>query len=289
MFPPVETKNPAAVAAFVAQKFAAIYPGADPRWLATILRDVESLFTGRHPDYQANDVRYHDFEHTLQATVCLTLLLEGRHLAQAEPRVGARMFELAVASTLLHDIGYLKLRSDTQGTGAKYTFCHVLRSCAFAASYLPTLGASELEIEAVLGAITCTGPTKKIGLLYFREPVERLIGCAVATADYLGQMAAADYPDELEILFEEFKESDDYIGLPPARRAFKSAEDLIERTPAFWKGFVRPKLERDFEGMYRFLARPAPDGANPYIDAVENNIAQLQREATRSRQTLVTP
>jgi hypothetical protein len=285
MFPPVDTKNPTAVADFVAQTFRAMYPGADMRAMTRILREVDTLFSGRHPDYLANDVRYHDFEHTLQATVCITLLLEGRHAAGVEPRINPRMFELAVAGVLLHDVGYLKLRSDTKGTGAKYTYCHVLRSCAFAASYLPTLGMTDHEVEAVLGAINCTGPTKKVGLLHFREPVERLIGCALGTADYLGQMAAPDYPDELEILFNEFQESDDYIGLPASRRAFKSADDLIERTPNFWKKFVQPKLESDFQAMYRFLARPYPEGPNAYIEGVEKNIAKIKRRSAAPRRS----
>ncbi len=279
MFPSVDTKNPQAVAAFVSDRFAAMYPGASMKWIRTVMRDVDDLFSGRHPDYSANDVKYHDFEHTLQATVCITSLLEGRLMAGVEPPIDARMFELGVASVLLHDSGYLKLRSDTAGTGAKYTFCHVLRSCAFAASYLPTLGATDHEVEAVLGAINCTGPTKEISRLYFREPTERIIGCALATADFLGQMAADDYADELEILFHEFQESDDYINLPLARRAFKSVDDLIARTPQFWHAFVQPKLESDFQAVYRFLARPYPHGPNLYLEAVERNIAKIKRRA----------
>ncbi len=277
MFPPVDTKNATAVAIFVEEKFASMYPGASLAWLITIFRDIEELFTGKNPDYAASDVRYHDLEHTLQATVCLVLLLEGRHHAAVEPRVDPRQFELALSAVLLHDSGYLKLRSDNVGTGAKYTFCHVLRSCAFAASYLPTLGANDHEVEAVLGAINCTGPTKEISRLHFREPVERVIGCALATADYLGQMAADDYPDELEILFDEFQESDDFIHLPASRRIFKSALDLKQRTPMFWQKFVMRKLESDFQAMYRFLARPFGHGPNPYLDAVNRNIAEIQR------------
>ncbi|MDO8542681.1 MAG: hypothetical protein Q7S40_19750 [Opitutaceae bacterium] len=283
MFPIVDTKNAAAVAAFAEQKFVIMYPGANPAWLKTIFRDVEQLFTGGHPDYAPVDLRYHDLEHTLQATLCLVQLLDGRHGAAVEPRVDSRQFELAMASVLLHDAGYLKLRADTLGTGAKYTFCHVLRSCAFAASYLPGLGAVNHEVEAVLGAINCTGPTKEISRLRFRDQVERVIGCSLATADYLGQMAAVDYPDELEILYSEFQESDDFIHLPPSRRTFKSAEDLIERTPMFWRKIVLPKLESDFQAVYRFLARPYPHGPNLYLEAVERNIAAVKRQRTSSR------
>jgi hypothetical protein len=279
MFPPVDTKNASAVAAFVKAAFGRIFPSGTLAMLDPLFTEVPRLFEGRHPDYGAIDLRYHDLEHTLQATVCLVLLLEGRHAAGAEPRLTARQFELSVAAALLHDSGYLKLRADTSGTGAKYTYCHVLRSCAFAASYLPSLGANDRELELVLGAINCTGPAKEINRLYFRETIDRVIGCALATSDYLAQMAAVDYPDELEILFNEFKESDDYIHLPPDRRIFSSAAQLIERTPAFWSKVVLPKLEHDFEGVYRFLAQPHPHGRNLYVEAVERNIATIQNRA----------
>jgi len=261
----------------VERSFAAQYPDANLSWLTTIFRDMERLFSGLHPDYQAVDLRYHDFEHTLQATVCMTLLLEGRHAAGVEPRLNARQFELGLSAVLLHDSGYLKLRSDTSGTGAKYTYCHVLRSCAFASSYLPTLGANDYEVEAVLGAISCTGPAKEIGRMEFRDPYEFVLGCALATADFLGQMAAEDYPDELEILFNEFKESDEYLNIPPSRRAFKTKEDLADRTPMFWNKFVQPKLESDFQAVYRFLARPGLHGPNLYLEAVEKNIEKIRR------------
>jgi hypothetical protein len=256
-----------------------MYPGASFSRLKKIFRDIEAYFVGDHPAYAPIDLHYHDFEHTLQATTCLVLLLEGRHAAKVQPRLNARQFEHAVSAALLHDAGYLKLRADIKGTGAKYTFCHVLRSCAFAASYLPTTGATDLEVESVINAINCTGPTKQISRLHFRDPIDHVIGCALATADYLGQMAADDYPDELEILYKEFKESDDFTHLPTSRRVFKSAQDLAECTPVFWKKFVLPKFEEDFLAVYRFLARPYPHGSNPYLDAVEENIAKIKSRA----------
>ena len=289
MFPPLDTKNPATVASYCGGVFADMFPGARPLWLDRVFADVARLFSGEHPAYAAVDLKYHDLEHTLQATLCLTQILAGRHAAAVQPPLSARQFELAVCAALLHDSGYLKLHSDNSGTGAKYTYCHVLRSCAFAAAYLPTLGATDLEVEAVLGAINCTGPTKQVSRLFFRDPVDRVIGCALATGDYLGQMAATDYPDELDILFAEFKESDDFIHLPDSRRTFTSATDLLQRTPGFWRELVLPKLEGEFQAVYRFLADPYPHGRNPYLDAVERNVAIIQQRATQLGAAPVAP
>jgi hypothetical protein len=272
----VDTKSATAVAVAVRAIMGATFPGASQQVVDRLFADVESMFTGHFLDYQAVDLGYHDFEHTLQATLCFARLFAGRHVAHAEPILSVRHFELGLAAALLHDTGYLKLRSDRAGTCAKYTHVHVLRSCAFAASYLPAVGFTVREVEIVTGAIRCTGPVSNLARLYFNARADQLLGCMLVTADYLGQMAAVDYPDELEMLFHEFRESDEFFHLPPEHFAFQSAQELIERTPAFWTKFVRPKLERDFEGVYRFLASPYPDGPNPYIAGIERNIALVQ-------------
>ncbi len=290
MFPIVDTKNTSAVRSVVEHAYATLYPGSSDAWLTRLFNGMEAFFHGNQPDFAPSDLPYHDWEHTLQVTLCFTLLLQGRASAAVEPPVGARHFELGISAALLHDAGFLKTRSDKDGTGAKYTFCHVLRSCAFAAAYLPSLGATDVEIEAVLSAISCTAPANEIGRLRFREPVERVIGAATATADYLGQMASPGYPNELGNLFREFEESDNFLHIPASRRVFQSAEDLLVRTPQFWYKFVRPKLETDFQALYRFLAHPYPQGDNPYLDAVETNIAEIQRRAAqvnRPARTLV--
>src|SRR5688572_22454152 len=117
MFPRVDTKNASAVAAWVQQKFASMHGSKSPEWISRLFSDVESLFAGRHPDYSAIDLRYHDLEHTLQATVCLTDLFEGCQRSETAPKISHRQFELGIAAVLLHDAGYLKLRSDRSGTG----------------------------------------------------------------------------------------------------------------------------------------------------------------------------
>jgi len=276
MFPPIDTKSATAVSEAVRAIMVATFPGAPLQVADRLFADVEAMFTGRYLDYQPVDLGYHDFEHTLQATLCFARLFAGRHVARAEPILSVRHFELGLAAALLHDTGYLKLRSDHAGTCAKYTRVHVLRSCAFAASYLPAVGFTLRDAEIVTGAIRCTGPVSTLARLYFNARADQLLGCMLVTADYLGQMAAADYPDELELLYGEFRESDEYFHLAPEHFAFQSARELVEKTPDFWTTFVRPKLEKEFDGVYSFLASPYPDGPNAYIEAIERNIALVR-------------
>jgi hypothetical protein len=231
------------------------------------------MFSGRYLDYLPLDTRYHDFEHTLQAALCLSLLIDSRSRAGVTPKLSAKYFEIAIASVLLHDVGYLKLRSDTGGTGAKYTFVHVTRSCAFAASYLPTVGFNNAEVDVVEKAIRCTGPRSNIVEIEFTDEIEQFLGCALASADFLGQMAAPDYVDELCFLFNEFEESDNFYHVPLEKRVFRSLHELIVKTPRFWEQFVWPRLNDDYRGVYRYLAAPYPDGPNSYVEAVKRNIA----------------
>jgi hypothetical protein len=277
MFPPVDTKDAAAVASFISDTFQRLHPGESTAWVNRLFTDIQDLFTGRRLEYAPLDLRYHDLEHTHQTTVCLSLLLEGRRQAAGEPHLRPRDTELAVAAALLHDSGYLKLRADVGGTGAKYTHCHVRRSCAFAVIYLQTLGVSDAEVSLVVSAINCTGPTREAPHGRSRDPIGRVIGSALGTADYLAQMGAHDYPDELDLLYAEFREADEFDQLPASECLFKSVSHLVEGTPAFWQTLVRPKLEVEFDRVYRFLANPYPNGRNRYLEAVESNIAEISR------------
>lgn len=238
---------------------------------------VDRLFSGRFWHYQPIDLRYHDYQHTLQAAwVYLDFVKAARMAAPSDfPTPTSREAELGFAAILLHDTGYLKARGDDDGSGAKYTHCHVLRSCALAASILPSLGCDAAEIEDVLGAIRCTGLSGNPATAIFRSENARFIASLVATSDYLGQMAAPEYPAKLPYLFTEFSEADTYAGIPPERRQFSSAAQLLAATNAFWTRFVRPKLDQDFASVHRLLSMPAPSESNLYFLAIERNLAAI--------------
>lgn len=280
----IDTISVSATAQATRGAFSNMFPEVQPQMAMKVFGDFEAMFAGRYLDYQPIDTPYHDLEHTLRVTLCFVNIFEGRHHAGIEPRISPRQFELGVAAALFHDTGYLKLRADLEGTGAKYTFTHVLRSCAVASSYLPTVGVSLDELDGVLGAIRCTNSTTNIRRLHFQNPIEGIVGCAVATADYLGQMSAPDYLAALPFLFAELEESDNFAGVPAAQRLFRSVDELIEKTPHFWRTSVLPKLDNELLGLYRFLESPYPGGPNIYIDAINHNVAMITAEAVRRSQ-----
>jgi len=107
----------------------------------------------------------------------------------------------------------------------------------------------------------------------FEDPLQKTVGLALGTADLLGQMAAHDYVERLPALYEEFTEAASYEGsLPNPGNVFSSAEELILKTPLFWKHYVWPKINQNYEGMYRFLNNPYPDGPNYYLKRIEANL-----------------
>jgi hypothetical protein len=278
MFPAVDTKDPTSVEVEVQGAYLEMYPEADALFVPRVFGWALDCFRGHYGDYQAIDARYHDYEHTLQGTLCMCRLLHGRFSAQAEPLVGYEDFQLGILAILLHDTGYLKTRDDPAGTGAKYTLIHVNRSAEFASRFLAEKGFGKADIRAVQNMIRCTGVNVDLRVIPFQSEVERLIGYALGTADLLGQMAAPDYVDKLPILFEEFAESARFNhGRMAGVGNFESVTDLMRRTPLFWDAYVQPKIKVDFASLYHFLNRPYPEGPNEYLQRIEANMERLRR------------
>ena len=276
----VDTRDPLTVAKQVQADHRLMFGSTDRLFVAQAFGWAIDCFTGKLPDYLAIDAQYHDFEHTLQGTLCFSSLLRGRFQTGVQPVLSRDGFELGLLAILLHDTGYLKHRSDPEGTGAKYTLTHVARSCDFAAEFLRSKGYAPEQIRSAQNMIRCTGVDADLKSIQFQSEEERIVGYALGTADLLGQMAAPDYVEKLPVLYEEFVEAAHFTGQTSKMVAgFSSAEDLIRKTPGFWEKYVRPKIERDFQGLFRFLANPLPDGPNNYLRCVEANIERLRRMA----------
>lgn len=271
----VDTRDPAAVCREARQIYTALY-GLDNDFVPRAFDWFVEAFAGRYRNYQPVDMAYHDREHTMQGTLCFVRLMHGRHEAGADPSIPEKMFKLGLLSILLHDSGYLKVASDTSGTGAKYTLEHVDRSRVFAALLLGDHGFPAEDIIRVQRMISCTGLNVNLESINFQTKLERIVGLSVATSDLLGQMAAADYVDRLDDLYKEFTECWEYTEGRAQSLHYENAEQLLERTPDFWKEYVKHKLNTECLGLYRFLNYPYPDGPNEYLLRIEANIDKVR-------------
>lgn len=278
MFPAVPTNDPTAVEVEIQAAYLGMFPEANRLFVPQVFGWMIECFTGKYGEYQAVDAVYHDFEHTLQGTLCLARLLQGRFRARAQPELTGELFELGLLAILLHDTGYLKTRDDVEGTGAKYTITHVQRSAEFAGRLLREKGFSPAQIRAVENMIRCTGVNANIRGIAFQSELEKIVGLAMASADLLGQMAADDYIEKLPILYDEFVEAVQFTGDKRHFVAsFTSLADLVKKTPSFWEDLVKTKLENELGGVYHFLSNPYPAGPNDYVDKINANIARLKK------------
>jgi len=282
MFAPVDTRVPSEVEGHVRSIYRRLFPKGDPEFVARAFGWASTCFSGGHPGYQAIDAGYHDFEHTLQGTLCLARLLHGRHAAGARPAMTQPMFELALLSILFHDSGYLKQRGDNEGTGAKYTLTHVARGAAFAREFLGRHSYGDEALASITHMILCTGVNADLAAIPVQNELERVLGFAVATADLLGQMAALDYVDKLPVLHLELVEAARQDTSQAAHFGrYPRAEDLMRGTEDFWNGYVLPKLKDDFRKLYLFLNDPHPDGPNQYLQRIQENLDRLRQQLTQ--------
>jgi hypothetical protein len=233
----------------------------------TIFEYLRRLFIGEVEGYQACDTEYHDLEHTMECAIAMSRLIAGMKRTGVE-YLNPNIAELGLVAVLFHDTGYIKTKEDKMGTGAKYTKIHVNRSVAFVAGHISPFGYTGEEIRAIQNMIRCTGLNVDLSKITFQSDEERVMGYCLGTADLLGQMASPRYLEKLPILFLEFLEG----GIED----FQDVEDLIRKTPAFFRVFVCKRFEEDFEGVYRYISHFFPDGRNHYMLAIENNIKKIE-------------
>ena len=93
----IDTKSASAVAKATCDAFARAFAKPDFDFVHRIFSDVESMFEGRYLDYRPIDTPYHDFEHTLQVTLCFSEMMAGRQEAGIEPRMSERQFVMGLA------------------------------------------------------------------------------------------------------------------------------------------------------------------------------------------------
>ena len=247
-----------------------------------VLNDLTDLFSGKMSGYLKCDTGYHDIMHTLQVVSPFIGIIDGWIKSKNLPQISKAMFDRGIIAVLLHDTGYIKTENDVEGTGAKYTFIHTQRSADFAGTYLSKKGFDKDTISSIMNIIMYTGVAVDYDKLPFNSEEERIVGFALGTADLLGQMSAADYPEKLPNLYREFEESYHFEGIDTLRKkgmtVFESADDLIRQTPSFYENTVKDRF-KNMGSLYTYLTNHFDDKRNHFIEAIEENIEEIKKIA----------
>lgn len=276
----VDTTSALAVSFHVARIYERAYQQDVPSSVLRLFADVERLFRGEFPGYYGCETDYHDAQHTLEVTLAMARLMAGYLDSNGTRIIGERHFLVGLAAALFHDIGYLRRVGDSDKRhGAEYMRIHVSRGADFLAWYLPEAGLSELAADA-RGIVHFTGyeiPVQRIGV----GPELRLLGNLLGSADILAQMSDRCYLEKcLDRLYPEFvlggiaRQVDEHGD---EKILFASAEDLIFKTPGFFKGAYR-RLEQDLDGVYRYADR-CFGGVNLYFHEARKNFEYARRMA----------
>lgn len=270
------------VCAAVRQLFESQFPHAsfDPVWIA--FHDFDRLYSGRHPEYHAVDTSYHDVQHTLDMTLALARLIVGRERS-VEPadRLGAERTRFAFVAALFHDAGYIRHRERDRDAvnGAEFTTTHVTRSGAFLERYLPVIGLEQFA-PIVSRVVHFTGYEMAIEDIELDDPRDTTVGHLLGTADLMAQISDRCYLEKCrDRLYPEFVVGDVAVNLDStgSHALYQSSRDLLQKTILFYQKTAEERLERAFDGAYRFVEPLFEKNRNPYLEFVRRNLEFLER------------
>jgi len=276
----VRVSSPAAVQEAVFEVLRSIYPDGAFERLAGAFRDFQRLFRGELPGYKGCDTLYHDIQHTLDMTLAMARLIGG-HERSAKPgeTIGAQRAEVGLIVALFHDSGYILHKDDDVQHGAEYTQTHVSRSARFLEGYLIGIGLGRSAVAAAQ-IVHFSGYEKVADQIKLDDPRDRIVGELLGTADLMAQMADRCYLEKCrDRLFPEFvlgglAVQEDADGHTSVR--YSSGIDLLRQTPSFFKQVFEKRLDGEYHGRYRSYEAWF-QGQNPYLEAIEKNLAFLQR------------
>lgn len=243
----------------------------DPGLLTRAIDDLVLAYSGDYPGLLHCDTLYHDLRHALETGLTMARLLDGE--ARDAGQDGAARIDrahalLGIILALYHDVGLLRRTSEADLWGATLTPVHEERGVEFLRTYLADTSLAGLVAKAEL-----IMPTKLVYKIPADWPaLHRKLGAMIATADLLSQMSDRCYIEKCrDFLFLEFSA----IGLAgTADTPYPDRETLLQKTPGFYTGFIAKRLDEDFGNVRRFIEGHF-DGANPYDEAIERNLAYL--------------
>lgn len=275
----VDVTDPQAVCSEVMGIFNRRYPHYNFAIINQLYNDFGVLYRGELEGFLACDTSYHDIQHVLDVSLAMARLVDGYEAGHAEEfQLGADLALLGIVVALFHDSGYIRRAKETVVHGAEYTKIHVSRSAQFMAEYLPSIGLQAL-VDIAGKLVHFTGYEYSPDQIDVPTDKHRVIGGLVGTADVIAQMADPAYLEKCrDRLFPEFELggiSRQVLEDGTENIIYKSAEDLLIKTPQYMKATITDRLDGHFGGLYHHIEKHF-DGNNPYMIALENNCRHLE-------------
>ncbi len=238
----LDMNSPKAILDETTAILALMYPAPDSKPVAVAFKVTDDLYHGRYPGVKACNTSYHDFGHATRTFLAMARLMHGAHVDGL--RVAMQQACLGLVAALFHDVGFIQEEGDREGTGAKHSRNHELRSINLVARCGPRLGLNADDLTEVGSLILCTDFAVDIKSLQFNSKTAASLGQMLGTADLVAQMSERAYLEKLLFLYHELKEGQ--IG------EFKDEVDLLQKSVDFYK-FAAHRLDHDLGAVYRYL------------------------------------
>ena len=268
----VDLEDPAAVGKAIRSILDRLYGrGYDTALLGEAMQDAIDAYRGDFPGLLRCDTLYHDLRHALETGLTTARLLDGYAKSAAagslEPIDGDHAL-LAVLLALFHDIGLLRRSTEPHLWGPVLIPIHEERGVEFMQRYL-----SRTALAALADKSQLIMSTK----LVFNMPAtwsaaDRRLAAIVATADLLSQFSDRCYLEKCrDFLFVEFSA----VGIAgSAASPYPDRETLLAKTPEFFSGVCRQRLDDEYQGVSRLLELHTGNG-NPWEEAIQRHLGFL--------------
>ncbi|MDD5247391.1 MAG: hypothetical protein PHY45_00300 [Rhodocyclaceae bacterium] len=249
------------------------YAGSyDADFLRTAVADAVRAYRGEYPGLLRCDALYHDLRHALETALTMARLLDGYatiHAPNDAAGIDGDLALFGIVLALFHDIGLLRRDAEAHLWGPALTPVHEERGIEFMEAYLSGTALAALVGECRL--IMATKPAYKMPTSW--SATERTLASLLATADLVSQTSDRYYLEKCrDFLFLEFSS----FGLAGKLDSpFPDRKALLEKTPEFFDGVLRERLDVEFQGVRRYL-RVHMAGDDPWQDSMQRNVSYLR-------------
>ena len=201
---------------------------------------ITSIFSGKHPEFQRSNTKYHNLRHTRNVVLATVRLLHG-YGCRKPAFLSAETVLQGIISAYFHDSGLLLTTAETADSGACYIKNHEERSVHYMCTYGSQHKLSHQFLEGCKTIIDCTNLHLDPTQITFASDEHRIAGHIVGTADILSQMADRFYLERLPQLFLE--QEDGGVNV------YDSAIELMEQTASFYHDVIVDRLENSFHDI----------------------------------------